>query len=79
MGKEPSPYKYPEYLTRLEVGRTEKWLVRIFHVLAIAAFAYVIYGWHASVAEGDAVIEACKHNQTVACMAKARAEYRKNH
>lgn len=79
MGKEPSPYKYPEYLTHYEMPRVTKWLLRIGNVLAFAAFAYFIYGMEASIAESDAVIEACKHNQTFECMGKARAEYRKNH
>lgn len=56
--------------------RIATWLT---NALWIAWVAWLVYWIRADIAESDAVIEACKGNQTFECMDKARAEYRKNH
>lgn len=80
MGNGHGSAKNPGGLSRFErAARREKWFVRIGYTIAAAAFAYYVYGVQTDIAESDAVIEACKGNQTFECMDKARAEYRKNH
>lgn len=53
--------------------RIVTWLARAIWVVWVAWF---ICWMQADIAESDAVIEACKGNQTFECMRKAREDYR---
>ncbi|MDO5101480.1 MAG: hypothetical protein Q4D91_01030 [Lautropia sp.] len=64
---------FARYLRR---ERITAWLARL---LWVAGVVWFICWMQAGAAEDDAVIEACKGNQTIECMAKAKAEYRKHH
>ncbi|MDO4231312.1 MAG: hypothetical protein Q4D19_04195 [Lautropia sp.] len=67
-----------ERIARYErMDRIAQRLSFIAHAIAIAAFAYFVYGIKVDFDEGSAVREACGNSATWECIERAKAEFRR--